>query len=109
MVSLRGLYWDQYCLMSSLIDSEIECTLSKFADDTKLSGAVDTPEGWEVIQRDLYKLEQWACVNLLRFNKAKSCTWVRGTPSVDAGWGVKELRAALLRRAWGYWWMKSWA
>jgi len=27
------------------IDSKIECTLNKFADDTKLSGAADMPEG----------------------------------------------------------------
>jgi len=27
------------------IDNEIECTLRKLADDTKLSGAVDTPKG----------------------------------------------------------------
>ncbi|CAM4534308.1 unnamed protein product [Caretta caretta] len=39
------------------LEDSVDCSLSKFADDTKLGGEVDMLEGRDKIQRDLDKLE----------------------------------------------------
>ncbi|KAJ7405739.1 rna-directed dna polymerase from mobile element jockey-like [Willisornis vidua] len=62
------------------LDTELEGILSKFADDTKLGGALDSLKGREALQGDLDKSEGWAITNHMEFNKG-NC-WI-----LHLGWG----------------------
>ncbi|GAB0206716.1 mitochondrial enolase superfamily member 1 [Grus japonensis] len=82
------------------LDVGLEGVASKFADDTKLGGAVDSVEGGEALPRDLDRLENWAITNRMRFNKGK-CRILhlgRGSPGYTYRLGDERLETSHAER-----------
>ena len=52
-----------FSIFISDLDEGIECMVSMFADDTKLGGVADKPEGYAAI---LDRLQNWAGRNLMK-------------------------------------------
>lgn len=89
-------------LISGLQD-EIKCTLTEFANYTKLSGEVDTSEGGVTLQKDQEGLEDWSNKNHMKSDKDKHKVLhlVKHNPQVQHKLGSTQLRSSPVKRVLG--------
>ena len=85
-------------------DEGKECTLSKFADDTKLEGVTDTQDSCAAIQQVLDRLASWVEMNLMRLSRGKY-----RVPQPGRNYSMHQYRLGTLqRRTWASLWTTGW-
>ena len=82
------------------LDDGVENWRSKYADDTKIGGAVDNEVDFQSLQRDLGHLEEWAERWQMEFNADKCEVQHLGRPNQNRTYMVngRELRNAVEQR-----------
>ncbi|KAK4810776.1 hypothetical protein QYF61_008748 [Mycteria americana] len=95
------------------LDDGMECTVSKFVDDTKLGGGgggVSMLEVRAATQRDLDRLEKWDDRNLMKLNTSRSevlHSWNEITLCNNTSQRPTVWEAAPQKRIWGSRWTTS--
>jgi len=85
------------------LDDGIKYTLTKFVDETKLTGEVGTSEGRATLLEDLDRLQEWVNNNLMKFNKNK-CKVLplrKHNPGLCHRLGSTQLESSSVERALG--------
>lgn len=81
------------------LDTVLKCILNILADITKLGGAIESHGGREALLRVIEKLEGWAIINYMKFNKIKyqilHLGW--GNPTYTYRW-VEKLENSQMER-----------
>jgi len=87
------------------LDEGVECAVSKFVEDTKRRGAIDSLEGQEALLGDPDRLEHCAMINEIKFNKTKCWTLHLGQSNKrhEYKFGEEWLEVSPAEEIWGCW------
>lgn len=72
MVSLIDQCWAHCCLTCiKTLDEHVQGMISKYVDDIKVGGIIDSEDGYQILQQDPDQLGKWAEEWLIEFNVDK--------------------------------------